>query len=221
MCAAPGLVAKRVHRVVQKMQVASGNRHSDAVLNEFAAQVKLASGHGGGGGFRAGIAGLSKNLSPVNGPAPRRGKGMATDDVCHECGSGGGEGVGGEVDVRDGLFYCAACWDVHRELGGEQPAEGADVEEETAEGGGGQGGRGAGIEGVDGIEAGGAAEEGTDPLAHCRKRSKRKTTGAGAGVKHAGGVLIGSMVGGVNGRGVGDADVEIKLDAVRGSLDRM
>ena len=138
MCAAPGLVAKRVHRVVQKMQVASGNRHSDAVLNEFAAQVKLASGHGGGGGFRAGIAGLSKNLSPVNGPAPRRGKGMATDDVCHECGSGGGGGLGGEVDVRDGLFYCAACWDVHREWGGEQPAEGADVEEETAEGGGGR-----------------------------------------------------------------------------------
>ena len=33
--------------------------------------------------------------------------------------------------------------------------------------------------------------------------------------------MIGSMVGGVNGRGVGDADVEIKLDAVRGSLDRM
>ena len=92
------------------------------------------------------------------------------------------------------------------------------VEEETAEGGGGQGGRGAGIEGVDGIEAGGAAEEGTDPLAHCRKRSKRKTTGAGAGVKHAGGGMMGSMVGGVNGRGVGDADVEIKPDAVRGGF---
>ena len=51
--------------------------------------------------------------------------------------------------------------------------------------------------------------------------AERRPTGAGAGVKHAGGVLIGSMVGGVNGRGVGDADVEIKLDAVRGSLDRM
>ena len=51
--------------------------------------------------------------------------------------------------------------------------------------------------------------------------AERKPTGAGAGVKHAGGVMIGSMVGGVNGRGVGDADVEIKTDAVRGSLDRM